>query len=46
MKENFPTFDTLLGGEVVNLEWTAEGPPREAGGALNMIGVIWLKRKS
>ena len=34
------------GGEVVNLEWTAEGPVQEAAGGLNMIGVIWLKRKS
>ena len=41
-------FPLLLnhGGEVVNLEWVAENPPCEAAGGLNMIGVIWLKRKS
>ena len=44
--EKFPTFETLLGGEVVNMEWGAETPFRRTAGGLNMIGVIWLKRKS
>ncbi len=39
-------FCYISGGEVVNLEWAAEDPSRRAAGGLNMIGVIWLKRKS
>ena len=39
-------FKFTTGGEVVNLEWAAEDPVQEAAGGLNMIGIIWRKRKS
>ena len=44
--ENFPTFKITREGKSSTWSGPQRARPAEAAGGLNMIGVIWLKRKS
>ncbi len=44
--EKFPTFKITREGKSSTWSGPQRARPAEAAGGLNMIGVIWLKRKS